>query len=653
MASLFWVGGTGTWDGTTNHFATSSGGTATVANPTSSDDVFFDSNSGAGTVTINQSGGANCHNIDFTGSTLTIQSTSNLFPAGNVVLAAGGTYTSFFFSAGPPAGTTKTFTSNGKTVNAFTVNAPTSTGTFQIADTCKVTNAVTLTLGTLDTNGQSCTWGTFSSSNSNTRTLTLGASTITITGTTNGSATWDMTTSTNLTFNAGTSTILFNGSNGGAILQAPGQTFNNLQRVPSTPTGIDEFGIVGDITVTGTLTITGGNATTQRLVLKGLNSTSPQVGNYGVTRTITAAAVALTNVDFLDIAAAGAASPFTGTSLGDGQGNSNITFPARRTLYGVTAGNWSNSATWSLSSGGTTGQSPPLCHDDVNLDSNSGAGTFSVDMVRPCRNLNCTGFGRTLSSSSSLTFFGDITFVAGMTLTLTGSFTLAGRGAQNVTSGGKSLGGVVQFNCIIGSYTLQDNFTTTGASVRFVQGTVNINGKTLTAPTIVNQVPVLAANAPTVNLGGGTITLNGTGTVWSQTVSPITVTGGGIIDITDTSATAKTFAGNGQTYHTTVRHSATGSAGLTITGSNTFDQLDVECSTARTITLPAGGTQTVQVLLTWLGQSGQQLSFVSSSPGTTTTVTVQSQATWNLSQYSLSGDVILNLPPRAGFFQFM
>jgi hypothetical protein len=53
MASYFWVGGTGTWSATGNtQFAITSGGIATILNPTSADTVFFDANSGGGTCTL-------------------------------------------------------------------------------------------------------------------------------------------------------------------------------------------------------------------------------------------------------------------------------------------------------------------------------------------------------------------------------------------------------------------------------------------------------------------------------------------------------------------------------------------------------------------------------------------------------------------------
>jgi hypothetical protein len=53
VANRYWVGGTATWDGTALlKWSTTSGGIGGSAVPTSSDTVFFDANSGAGTVTL-------------------------------------------------------------------------------------------------------------------------------------------------------------------------------------------------------------------------------------------------------------------------------------------------------------------------------------------------------------------------------------------------------------------------------------------------------------------------------------------------------------------------------------------------------------------------------------------------------------------------
>jgi hypothetical protein len=54
MASRFWVGGTGTWDGSdTTHWAATSGGAGGQSVPGSGDTVTLDGSSGGGTVTVN------------------------------------------------------------------------------------------------------------------------------------------------------------------------------------------------------------------------------------------------------------------------------------------------------------------------------------------------------------------------------------------------------------------------------------------------------------------------------------------------------------------------------------------------------------------------------------------------------------------------
>lgn len=183
MATRFWVGGSGTWDAAdTSHWSATSGGASGASVPTSSDTVTFDSNSGAAaTVTIGAAAAASSVTINKSDLTLTH--------------SAGST----------------------------------------------VTGAVTLTAGTLNTNGQTCSWGSFSSSNSNTRTLTLGASAISLTGT---GTVWDCTTATNLTVTANTATItLATASSAARTFAGGGKSYGTLTyTVASSP---------GSLTVTG------------------------------------------------------------------------------------------------------------------------------------------------------------------------------------------------------------------------------------------------------------------------------------------------------------------------------------------------------------------------------------------------------------------
>jgi hypothetical protein len=77
MANRYWVGGTGTWDGTALlKWSTTSGGIGGSAVPTSADTVFFDAASGANTVTIG-AGTAICNGLTMTGFTGTLAFGSN------------------------------------------------------------------------------------------------------------------------------------------------------------------------------------------------------------------------------------------------------------------------------------------------------------------------------------------------------------------------------------------------------------------------------------------------------------------------------------------------------------------------------------------------------------------------------------------------
>lgn len=116
MANRYWVGGTDNWNATAgSKWSTTSGGSGGAAVPTSADNVFFDANSGSGTVTIaingNNIGGATLDCTGFTG-TLT-GSLGQLLVYGNMTLGSGMTfsYTGGLFFEG-----NATLTSNGKSI---------------------------------------------------------------------------------------------------------------------------------------------------------------------------------------------------------------------------------------------------------------------------------------------------------------------------------------------------------------------------------------------------------------------------------------------------------------------------------------------------------------------------------------------------------
>ena len=117
MADRYWVGGTANWDGTAGtKWAAFSGGPGGETVPTTNDDVYFDANSGAVTVTVSTT--RDCSSLNFTGFTGTITGTSTIQPSGSFTLSAGTTWShtgNIIFTA---ATGSWTVTTSGKTLGA-------------------------------------------------------------------------------------------------------------------------------------------------------------------------------------------------------------------------------------------------------------------------------------------------------------------------------------------------------------------------------------------------------------------------------------------------------------------------------------------------------------------------------------------------------
>lgn len=131
MANRYWVGGSGYWSDDDNHWATSSGGPPANGNiPTSSDDVFIDSNSGfgsGGTITL-LTGYAYLKNLTCnSGHSYTITDSDNgngLFIYGNVILESGITFAgSLGFQMLPVSNVS--LTTNGVKIPVFAIGTGT------------------------------------------------------------------------------------------------------------------------------------------------------------------------------------------------------------------------------------------------------------------------------------------------------------------------------------------------------------------------------------------------------------------------------------------------------------------------------------------------------------------------------------------------
>jgi hypothetical protein len=214
----YWVGGTGNWDASsTTNWAYTSGGTSGAFTPTSSNNVFFDANSGSGTVTVTAT--ANCNNLDFTGYTGTFAGSSALNVYGNLTLATGMT-NSYTGATSFLSTTSQTITNAGKTINsALTFNG--SGGTWTLQDALNSSSSITNTLGTLAFNGKNATATTIS----NAGVLTTGNGTLSFTTISNtGTITFGNGNLTATTFNnSGTTTF----GSGTITLNGTGSVWNN------------------------------------------------------------------------------------------------------------------------------------------------------------------------------------------------------------------------------------------------------------------------------------------------------------------------------------------------------------------------------------------------------------------------------------------
>jgi hypothetical protein len=129
--------------------------------------------------------------LNFTGSTVT--PTSSVYIS-TLVLATGGTYTSFT----PIFIRTQTWTSQfSKVLGGIGFNLAGGTLTLDGTQTYTATSQFQLIQGTLNLGGSNLTIGTFSSSNTNTRSIIFGTNSIILATTTAGATNLDMATVTN------------------------------------------------------------------------------------------------------------------------------------------------------------------------------------------------------------------------------------------------------------------------------------------------------------------------------------------------------------------------------------------------------------------------------------------------------------------------
>jgi hypothetical protein len=582
MANLFWVGGSTAYDGVTNRLATTSGGAASVAVIAAADTVTFDTNSGAAAVTT----------------------------------SANISCTTMTFSAG-------------------------FTGSLTMSNTLTVSGTFTINQGTLNTNGQTCSFGQFNYGNATARTVTFGSSAITVTNT---STAFTGTAVTNLTVTANTATVTATGvattanllnlstknwnglsfvitggtSTNVATISSAGASVNNLT-ITGTASQTDTYSFNGSLTVTGTFTVNG-NSAVNRVVL--------QSSTLGTARTITAAATSLSNLDYADITGAGAATwAITSGVAGDRGGNSVVTTttPATQTRDSTSGSAWSVAARWT--------SRVPLPQDNVVINGSSG-NISATDVLVLGKDIDFTGYTGTITqttNASAYEIFGSLTASSGMSFGAavnTFSINYRGRGSHTLTCNGKTLfpassNAVHTVNTAGGTYTLADAYTmssTAAMSFNIISGTFDSSSYNITTGRLVTSGSLTRS----ITLGTTIFSLgaNSVSTIISIATSGLTWSGSSAtFNITSTTTNTRTLDLQNQPIGT-FTYTVANTGQLTLSSAATFSTAFAVSGAARTVQFLAGATYTIPSGSGWQvnGTAGNLITIQSSSAGSAATI---------------------------------
>jgi hypothetical protein len=634
MATYYWVN-TGTsstnWN-TTSNWSTSSGGAPGAVTPTSADDVIFDNNSGpvSASQTIVFQTTSFCRSLTFTSRTrnpITFSDSNYLQIFGDVSLNASSNIT---FSGGNSylrfAATSGSYTiSSGINLPRLVFDGVGGTWTFASNITCFGTSGspqqknIDVANGTLNFSTFTITANAITSNYTNARTINFNSAAITL----KNVSPFPSTNTTNLTVSAGTAVITLDGTVGTGAITLPsgsGVTWPsiNVTRTsgsvtaftaslagltvagPATSGAYVELQLSGDLTVTGTLQLTGPSVT-QRIYV---TSDDPDVSTRGIQRTITAAVVSLSNVDFRRITAAGAASPFTGTSIGDAGGNVSITTSTPKTVYwsNVSGGTWVTNS-WAASSGGSPATSNyPLLQDTAIIDDAGVASGITITLSPAFRIGSVNSLGVTVAKTpvslnlNGASVFGSLETNEFANLTSSPSITFRGYSTQLLQA---------TFN---NANITVDNNATVSLSGGFLSGSfLSVNNGTFQSNSYdisLSSVTVLSSGA--LNMGSSIWNITATsGTVWSFNSSASLTSG--TSSITLIGLFGITFAGGTKTYN----NLQLGAGANTITGANTFNTLSSQATTSL-VTFDAGSTTTVSTFAV-SGTSTQTITLASSS----------------------------------------
>lgn len=659
----YWIGGSGDWEDSA-HWSDSSGGVGYAGIPETTNNVFFDANSftlAGQLVIVNFT--ANCNNFDYRSATLgKIDFNANLNVSGTF---RDGSILFYDSTNSAPTPRIKFISSNsGVTLDIIYANNSldfefdgTGDWIFTGGGDLYLPN-VFLTQGTLDTNNYKI-FANFITDGILPRGLDMGSSIFVV------DREWTVLNSTNFTLNIGTSNIRCRGYitfigggltyndvtpylrapsplmpySGGVAYMGGSNSFNNLivgglHAISSVPASLYlEPGT--------TQTISGTFSNPGMIAFRGFIRTAQKIGDTldftpGQSATINAAAISVNLNDFMDIIGTGAAS-WSGTGFGDAGRNSGITFSPSVTRYWVgNSGTWYSTTHWSATSGGASGASVPLAHDNAIFDTNSFSSPSTVVSNMICHPaMDWFGIDQTVNllygsfSGSGGVYYGAIVYWTGNETF--SSLLSQGCGSNTTTSiyitssndvninFANTVFGVYIENDIVGMIidTLDDkkvvltsNFSGSSVygslrTIKVSRGIFDANGFDISTPFFDGS----GTKPRSILMGSGTWTITGftnfswdgyknwdftdtTNLTFDSETSTIVFNGndGHVFNHDNPwiSLIEGRFEGGGKTYY-----NMTVDKTVSIYGNNTFNNLTFNSSVSEIIRLEAGSTQTV------------------------------------------------------------
>lgn len=538
MATYYWVGGNGTWDGAnTTNWSASSGGAGGAGVPNSSDTVIFDSLSGTGTCTT--ASGSACSVATLNSSTL------------GLTLGANHTMNGLF----------------------------------------------TLTLGALNLNNFTLTARIFSSSTSNVRSIAFGTGDITLTG--SNDQLWNSATATNFSYTgSGVINCTYSGAVGLRFLtvhSTGGTEANSLNFNISAGTDATNFAgssvvksinftgysgaytsfsktIFGNLIFSSGMSIIGGagintfaaTSGTQQITTNGKTLDFPITQNspgatfqlqdnltMGSTRTFTLTNGALDlNNQTLSTGLFSSSNSNT-RSIAFGTGNITLTGNATNVWVSTTSTNFSytGTPTVNLTYAGAVGNrnifATASAANALNFNVTAGTDRVIFQAGFTHGNINYTGFAGT-TDLGGINIVGDLTLVSGVTVTASAS-AIVFNGAsktQKITSGGVTIDMPFTFNGVGSTFQLQDNLTTGITRITaLTNGTLDLTGNGGNWTLTTGLFQTTNSNVRSIAFGTGNITVIGSGLVWlTTTATNFSYTGTPTINVSNNSATAATVS---------------------------------------------------------------------------------------------------------------